>query len=80
MFNFFSLLTDVEYLGHHFGFKITEKILFQKKKPTRFISSDWINLINIILTTKLTMKNEKLVSDKINKFLNDRILRMFAIE
>lgn len=80
MFNFFSLLTDVEYLGHHFGFKITEKNLFQKKKPTRFISSDWINLINIILTTKLTMKNKKLVSDKINKFLNDRILRMFAIE
>lgn len=73
MFNFFSLLTDVEYLGHNFGFKITEKILFQKKKPTRFISSDWINLINIILTTKLTMKNKKLVSDKINKFLNDRI-------
>lgn len=28
MFNFFSLLTDVEYLGHHFGYKITEKNLF----------------------------------------------------
>lgn len=60
--------------------KLQKKFYFRKKKPTRFISSDWINLINIILTTKLTMKNKKLVSDKINKFLNDRILRMFAIE